>query len=373
MRTLHYYRTYFPDLPGGSQEAIRQISLGTNRFGVQNRVFCLSSCPVPKVIIRDECEVIRRRSWWAPASCDLGGLASFREFSALAKNSDILHQHFPWPFADVLNAMARPNIPTVLTYHSDIVRQKWLSALYNPLMWKMLLSMRFIIATSPNYLKTSPILSHKLIRDKVRVIPLGIDENSYPSADDESIFQRLHLDDNEPYFLFLGVLRYYKGLHTLVEASKKINAKVVIAGTGPEEHRLKALAVEKGINNIIFSGQISNTEKVTLLKNCQAFILPSHLRSEAFGMVLVEASMFGRPLITCEIGSGTSYVNLHNETGFVIPPEDISALATSMNTLLDDSVIANTFGRGARNRYEMLFSGSALGKAYSDLYQEAIE
>ncbi len=130
MRVLHSYRTYLPDPPGGMQEAIRQISLGTKKFGIENTVFCLSPRPYPNQIKFDECQVVRRRSWCAPASCDLGDAGAWLEFERLARNSDILHHHYPWPFADVLHLLTKADAPAVMTYHSDIVRQKWLSSLY---------------------------------------------------------------------------------------------------------------------------------------------------------------------------------------------------------------------------------------------------
>ena len=133
------------------------------------------------------------------------------------------------------------------------------------------------------------------IRDKVRVIPLGIDEASYPAEGDDGVFGRIGLDGGEPYFLFIGVLRYYKGLHTLIEAARHVNARIVIAGSGPEGERIRALSSQLGTRNVLFAGQISDPEKVALLKGCRALVLPSHLRSEAYGMVLVEASIFGRP------------------------------------------------------------------------------
>ena len=210
-------------------------------------------------------------------------------------------------------------------------------------------------------------------RDRVRVIPLGIDEGSYPQRGDDGVLQRLGLDEGEPFFLFIGVLRYYKGLHTLVQATASVNAKVVIAGTGPEHVVLQAQVRKLGLQNVVFAGQISDAAKVALLQRCRAFVLPSHLRSEAFGMVLVEASMYGKPMVSCEIGTGTSFVNLEGETGFVVPPESPEALAHAINTLLGDGALAEKFGCAARRRYEALFSGPALGKAYTQLYQDVLK
>jgi rhamnosyl/mannosyltransferase len=214
------------------------------------------------------------------------------------------------------------------------------------------------------------VLSHPDIRGKVRIIPLGIEESSYPKAGDNAVFNRLGVEADEPYFLFIGVLRYYKGVQFLVRAAKTLGAKVVIAGSGPEGANLQALAATEGVGNVVFAGQVSDTEKVALLKRCLALVLPSHLRSEAYGMVLLEASMFGRPLISCEIGTGTSYVNAHEETGFVVEPQSPAALALAMNTLLNDDALSARMGVTARSRYEKLFSGPALGRAYADLFRE---
>jgi glycosyltransferase involved in cell wall biosynthesis len=370
LSVLHIYRTYFPDPPGGLQEAIRQIALATGAQGVANTIFTLSPQPLPALLLRPEARVVRSRSWMAPASCDIGGVASFKAFERLTREVDVLHYLFPWPFADVLHALTRPDKPVVLTYISDVVRQRWLGAAYAPLMWHTLRQARVIVANSPTYARTSPVLSHPDIRGKVRIIPLGIEESSYPKDGDNAVFNRLGVEADEPYFLFIGVLRYYKGVQFLVQAAKTLGAKVVIAGSGPEGANLQTLAAKEGANNVVFAGQVSDTEKVALLKHCLALVLPSHLRSEAYGMVLLEAAMFGRPLISCEIGTGTSYVNAHEETGFVVEPESPAALALAMNTLLKDDALSARMGETARSRYEKLFSGAALGRAYADLFRE---
>ena len=369
---LHIYRTYFPDPPGGLQEAIRQIALSTQPHGVDNTIFALSPKPVPSILLRPEARIVRCRSWAAPASCDLGGIEALSRFVQLSRESDVVHYLFPWPFADLLHALVRPACPAVLTYISDVVRQRWLGTAYAPLMWRTLRSMKVIVANCPAYARTSPILSDRSICDKVRVIPLGIEESSYLKNGDDGVFERIGVRMDEPFFLFIGVLRYYKGLDYLIQAAKNLKAPIVIAGSGPEGARLMDLATEIESNNVIFAGQVSDAEKVALLKRCRALVLPSHLRSEAYGMVLVEASMFARPLISCEIGTGTSYVNEHETTGFVVPPEDPQALARAMNSLLADDALAHRMGAAARTRYEQLFSGEALGNAYAALYREVM-
>ncbi|MGF6976997.1 glycosyltransferase involved in cell wall biosynthesis [Paraburkholderia sp. JPY465] len=372
MKALHIYRTYFPDPPGGLQEAIRQISLATKACGVESKIFTLSPQPVPRELTVAEGQVIRSKSWAAPASCDLGGLDAFRQYRRLADWADVLHFHFPWPFGDVLRMMGGSGKPAVMTYHSDVVRQRFLGSIYGPLMARMLSSMSAVVATSPAYAKSSTVLASLVAPQRLQVIPLGIGD--YANSDfaqrcGPQTLARMALGD-KPYFLSLGVLRYYKGLHTLIEAAPLIPATLVIAGSGPEMQNLKKLAADVGASNVIFAGQVSEEEKIALLKGCRAMLLPSHLRSEAFGMVLVEASMFGKPMVCCEVGSGTSFVNEHNVTGFVVPPESPREFAAAACQLLADETLAGQMGLAARARYERLCSAPALGRAYRRLYDQ---
>jgi glycosyltransferase involved in cell wall biosynthesis len=374
LRVLHVYRTYFPDPPGGLQEAIRQICLATALHGVEAKIFVLSPDPEPRSITAPEGEVIRSLSLIAPASCDLGGVDAFRKFRKLVAWSDVVHYHFPWPFADILHQIVGSGKPSVMTYHSDIVRQKLIGIFYSPLMRRMLKSMSAIVATSPAYAKTSEVLNSPAVESRLRVIPLGIVDYRHDARDTayDDVLSRFPLGDS-PFILSLGVLRYYKGLHTLVQAAKAIRGTIVIAGSGPEDVALKNLGQELNVSNIIFAGQVTNSEKIALLERCRALALPSHMRSEAFGMVLVEAAMFGKPMVCCEVGSGTSYVNKNDETGFVVPPESPDEFAGACNRLIEDEVLAMKMGNAARVRYENYFSGDALGLNYLNLYNDVLK
>jgi rhamnosyl/mannosyltransferase len=370
VKVLHIYRTYFPDPPGGLQEAIRQIAAATQAHGVEAKIFALSPEPVPRTIQRPEGLVVRSKSWAAPASCDLGGIDAVQQYRAMANWADLLHFHFPWPFGDVLRLLCATDKPALMTYHSDVVRQKYLGMVYGPLMKKMLRSMALVVATSPAYVRSSLVLNSIVPQDKVKVIPLGIGDYASEcetSAEDTAYLASLGLN-GASYCLSLGVLRYYKGLHTLVAAAPTIHGKIVIAGSGPEMERLKEQAAKTGAANVIFTGQVSVRQKITLLRGCRALVLPSHLRSEAFGMVLVEAAMFSKPMVSCEIETGTSYVNEHGKSGFVVRPNDPRAFAEATNQLMDDAPRAVEMGKVARRRYEDLFAAGPLGSAYADAY-----
>jgi len=365
MKVLHVSRTYFPDSEGGIQEAIHQICDAVRPHGVTSTIFCLSPQPEATLISSEDIEIWRSRSFAAPASCDLGGPDAWRLFSRLVKTHDVIHYHFPWPFADLLHLTVRPQARAILTYHSDIVRQVILTKLYTPMMWAMLQSMDKIVSTSPVYTQTSPILTDDRVKDRVCTIPLGM----------KDLYQAENYDtpsSREPYFLFLGVLRYYKGLESLIKASQKVRGKIIIAGSGPEEAKLHNMTRLLGSTNIEFRGRVSDEEKRRLLAGCLGLVLPSHQRSEAFGMVLIEAAMLGKPMISCEIGTGTSFVNIDGETGIVVEPNNPAALATAMNRLFEDGVLVRQYGSAARERYRKIFSADALGRAHTALYRESI-
>mgnify|MGYP001272358882 CR=1 FL=1 len=368
VRVLHVYRTYLPDTQGGLEEVIRQICAGSKQFGVESRILTLSRSPEPATIDRPEAKVHRTRTTFELASCDVS-IAAFSAFRELADWADIVNYHFPWPFADVLHLTARHRPRSVVTYHSDIVRQRYLGTLYRPLMKRFLGSVDRIICTSPNYFATSPVLS--AYADKVEVIPIGLDEQTYPKAvpADVAEWQRRF----GRFFLFVGVLRYYKGLHILLDAVKDAPYRVVIAGSGPTEQSLKSQAARLGLSNVHFAGRVSDEEKVALFEASLGVVFPSYLRSEAFGVTLLEGAMHSRPLISTEVGSGTSHVNIDQETGLVVAPGSAKHLREAMDQLWHRPDVARHMGNKARKRYEMLFTGNLMGLRYAELYRRVLE
>ena len=371
MKVLHVYRTYFPDSQGGLEEVIRQICLSTREHGVISRVFTLSDEPYPRRLPRVECEVVRVRKTFEVASCGFA-LTGLRRFAKELAWADLVHYHYPWPFSDMLYLMAGRARPAVLTYHSDIVRQKLLLSIYKPLMSRYLGAMDSIIATSPNYFATSETLAE--FADKVEVVPIGLDEPSFPAIGEHNKnVAKARANFGEGFFLFVGVLRYYKGLHILLDAIKGAPYNVVIVGAGPVEAELRQQARDLALDNVIFAGFVSDQEKMALFHLCRAVVFPSYLRSEAFGVTLLEGAMSSRPLISAEVGSGTSHVNIDGDTGLVVPPSDSAALRAAMDRLHADPGMAQRMGTSARRRYEALFTGAVMGERYAEIYQRVLD
>ena len=366
MRVLHFFKTYWPDTFGGIERSIHAIAKGTEKYGVQSDVLSLSKSPETNTLAFDGHMAYKAKLDFELASTGFSRDV-FRHFRELSKEADIIHFHFPWPLMDIVNLATRHGKPTIATYHSDIVKQRTLLKLYQPLMFRFLGGMDRIVATSPNYLRSSEIL--RAFNSKTSVIPLGLSEGDYPVAAEETKARwRSRLPKR--FFLFIGVLRYYKGVHVLLEAARQTGFEVVLIGNGPVEDDLKRTVRQHNLANVHFLGALPDEDKVAILDLSLGLVFPSHLRSEAFGLSLVEAAMRGKPMISCEIGTGTSFVNLDGETGLVIRPNDADALSQAMARLWNDHQMALSYGANARRRYETNFTAEQMAQSYAELYRE---
>jgi glycosyltransferase involved in cell wall biosynthesis len=366
MRVLHFFKTYWPDTFGGVERTIHAIAKGAAAHGVTSSVLSLSPNPGENSVLFDGHEARKAGLDFEFASTGFSRdvFAKFRQMSAQA---DIVHYHFPWPMMDVVHFAVKHHKPTVVTYHSDIVKQKMLLRLYRPLMMRFLGNVDRIVATSSNYVDSSPVLAH--FREKTSVIPIGLFEDSYPPVND-ALMARWRERLPSRFFLFTGVLRYYKGAHILLEAARMCGLPVVIVGSGPMERELKASKDRLGIDNVFFLGSLPDEDKIALLALSLGFVFPSNLRSEAYGLSLVEAAMLGKPMISCELGTGTSFVNQAGVTGLVTMPDDPQGLADAMTALWTNPTMATGCGLAARQRYEQHLTGEGMASAYCDLYRE---
>jgi rhamnosyl/mannosyltransferase len=350
---------------GGVEQVINQIARGANRLGVKTDVLSLTADPVAHPVEIDGYMAHRARLNFQIASTGFSA-AAFLHFAHLAKKADVIHYHFPWPFMDLVHFATRVKKPTIVTYHSDIIRQETLLKLYRPLKNRFLASVDRIVATSPNYLATSEVL--KQYGQKVSVIPIGLDRETYKQPSLEKL-QYWQAKFGSKFFLFVGVIRYYKGLHILIEAAKSIDYPIVIVGAGPIEDELKAQVAQLGLRNVHFLGHLSDDDKVALLQLSFAVVFPSHLRSEAFGISLLEGAMFGKPMISSEIGTGTTFINIDRETGLVVPPSDPTALRNAMQYLWEHPDEAADMGKLAELRYWKYFTAHEMVDSYVRLYQ----
>lgn len=368
MNVLHVYKTSIVSDIGGVETFIDTLCKSTDGLCVNNNVLTLHPFPQREPIIMNGYTVHQAKQDLFLASTGFS-MAAFFKFNKLAAEADIIHYHFPNPFADMLHLFCRHKKPSLVTYHSDIVKQKHLLHAYRPLMNWFLKSVDCIVSTSPNYFATSDNLQKH--SEKVSVIPIGIEHRAYELADPN----RLEYWNNripQPFFLFVGAMRYYKGLNLLLEAVVGSEIQIVIAGIEESEKQIKSQAASLQLENVSFLGPLNSEDKVALLHLCYGFVFPSHLRSEAFGIALLEAAAVGKPMISCEIGTGTTFVNSANETGLVVKPSAPSELREAMQFLLDNPGVATQMGKNAKKRSMELFTAEQQASSYYDLYTQLL-
>ncbi len=363
IKVLQVYKTCFPLTNGGVEQVIRYIAKGCLDHNVETKILSLSN--VDDSLTCEGTEIhLAKKDFTIKSNCFSFSL--FNRAKQLIEWADVIHFHYPWPSGDLLSFLVKDK-PIVVTYHSDIVKQKFLKILYKPLEKIFLRKASKVIVTSTNYLNSSRNLIP--YKGKCEVIPLGIDYSDYDSQDAE-IRERIKEKYGDNFFLFIGVLRYYKGLKYLIEAAAINGLPVVIAGNGPELNNLKNQINDLELKNVHLIGFVSDLERNALLSLCKAFVFPSHIRSEAFGVSLIESLYYGKPIISCEIGTGTSFVNKNGETGVVIAPENSLALSNAMISLQDLN-LWDDYSKGARRRAE-LFSHTRMAEKYADLYKELV-
>jgi rhamnosyl/mannosyltransferase len=176
------------------------------------------------------------------------------------------------------------------------------------------------------------------------------------------------------FVLFVGRLVYYKGLEYLIEAMVSLpELQLVISGRGPLEGRYRALTKKIGLEDRVhFLGLVDDEELQRLHAASLCFVLPSVFRTEAFGMVLGEAMSYGTPVISTELGTGTSFINQDGKTGFVVPPANAEAIAEKIALLRDDNGLRVELGANAKERVVREFSKEQMiGKTLA-LYEELL-
>ena len=357
MKVLQVYKTYLPDDFTGIPRVIHAIAEGTASKGIESCVLTLTAQADDSPLKVGRHLVHRVKRDFQIASTDVA-FSAFQAFRKHAADADLIHYHYPWPFGDLLWLYAGTRKPSVVTYHSDIVKQRMLSKVYAPLRARFLDRADAVVATSPNYVVSSPVLSQ--LSKRVEVIPIGIEPRAMV---DEAVTQSWRSRLPADFFLFVGAARYYKGIDYLLEAAALSGLPVVIAG---EADGLQARQLPE---NVVILGKVTDADKEALLELCRAFVFPSHLRSEAFGVALLEAARAGKPMISCDIGTGTTYVNIDDRTGIVVPPQSGGHFAQAMRVLANDAALAAKLGSEARERYDALFTQDAMANAYTKLYR----
>ncbi len=352
MNILHIYKDYFPVL-GGIENHVRVLAEAGVARGHDVTVLVTSLDRQTRREALNGVKLIKTSRWINISSAPISP-TMFREARKIGRTAEIVHLHFPYPPGELAHLFSGSGAKTIMTYHSDIVRQKILRIFYRPFLWRILRKADRLIATSGRYIDTSPYLSE--FKTKCVIVPLGTDVDQFAKADPRRATalrrELLAADPQSVLLLSVGRLRYYKGLDDLIRALPAIpQARSVIVGSGPMETEWKELARSVGVaDRVMFAGEVPDEALPLYYAASDIFVLPANARAEAFGTVIVEALAAGKPVISTEVGTGTSWVNVDDETGLVIPPHNPAAVAQAINTLVNDKPLRQKMSRAAQAR-----------------------
>ncbi|HQY91352.1 glycosyltransferase [Caldilinea sp.] len=373
MRVLYLYKDYYPVL-GGVENHIRLLATGLRKLGVDTQVLVTNTAPDSVKEVIDSVPVYKTGRQLNISSAPLS-LNFYPALRRLENGIDIAHAHMPYPPGELGQLLLGRSRRFVVTYHSDIVRQRVLGALYRPFLWQVLRRATLIAAATPVHVESSPFLRPHA--SKCRIIPYGIELQrleSTPQVISQAAAWRARFD-NRPLLLFVGRLRHYKGVDVLIEAMRQIEgAHAVIVGIGQMAGIWRGQAEAAGLmDRITFVGELSDDDVVGLYHAADLFVLPSTNRAEMFGIVQLEAMACALPVICTELGTGTSYVNQHGKTGLVVPPNDPAALADAIRQLVANPAMRAAMGAAGRQRVEQEFAREVMLDRTLDFYREALE
>ncbi len=369
MRILHIGK-YYPPHFGGIEKVNFDLVEDLNKNQISTDVLCFND--TSKNLFEESEYRIYRASTLiklnsAPVSFELP-----RILRKIHPNYDIIHLHLPNPMAAIALQSVCFKGKLVLHWHSDIIKQVFLKKLYRPFEKALLKRADRIIVTSPPYLEGSKELAD--FKSKCTVIPIGIDHHKHA---DETLLKSLkETYQNKKVIFSLGRLIYYKGFEYLIDAAKELpdNYQVLIGGKGDLYQKLEQqIQRNKLENKVKLVGNIPADEISAYFELCDIYCMPSCERSEAFGIVQIEAMSFGKPIISTDIPfSGVSWINQHGQTGLIVPPKDVKSLADALKTLLSNDIKLTKYGIQARERYLNEFTVNKMCQKTLALYNSLI-
>lgn len=288
---------------------------------------------------------------------------------------DIVHMHFPDPLGQLTCSLLRRPIGRVVSWHSDVVRQRLGLALYRPFQRRFASGLDALIGATPMHFHACGQIPAELPADRRFVIPYGFEpERWHPGPAAVARLAALRAEAGGRFTVFaLGRHVYYKGFDVLIRAMRAVDGLLWIGGDGPQRaHYERVARAELPASRVRFTGPIPEDELPAYYEACSVFCLPSVEKSEAFGLVQLEAMHFRRAVVSTRLGTGVDWVNQHEITGLLVPPADVDALAAALRRLAADPALGERLGAAGRKRVESDFSAANMVERTLEVYERIV-
>lgn len=360
----------FYPMSGGVEKVMYELTTGFSEL-CGNKIHCDMMCATVKggnriIFISGGAKLICCRTLRKVAATMIAP-SMITELKRTCNNYDIIHIHHPDPMACLALFMSGYKGKVILHWHSDIKKQKYLLELYRPLQEWLLRRADLILGTTDLYLTESPCLSN--VQYKTACLPIGIDP-IYPNiVGVETIRSKYKY---KKIIFSLGRLVAYKGYKYLIGAARYLSDDyvILIGGSGPLADELNAEIHKYGLEKKVeLLGRISEEELPDYYGACKVFCLSSVQKTEAFGIVQIEAMSCGKPVVATNIPqSGVSWVNKNGFSGLNVEPGNSKELAEAIISITSDEKVYSTYSKNAKQRYKEMFTKSSMINKCSDFY-----
>ena len=357
----------FYPIYGGVEKVEFELMLGLSEKNIRCDMLCAAlEGKSKKYEFNDKAKLLTCHSWTKAAATMISPAMVFT-LRKCKNDYDVIHIHHPDPMASLALLMSGYKGKVVLHWHSDILKQKLLLQFYKPIQDWIIKRADIIVGTSPIYLKESIYL--KDVQQKTICVPIGV-EPIKPERDKVSEIREKY--KGKKIIFSLGRLVAYKGFRYLIDAASYLNDNfvILIGGTGPLKEELDKQIKEKRLEDKVkLLGRISDDKLPSYYGACDVFCLSSIMKTEAFGIVQIEAMSCGKPIVATNIPqSGVPFVNSHGISGLNVEPANAENLAKAIMDITKDSETYNHYSSGAINRYSELFTKEKMIENSINLY-----
>ena len=308
-----------------------------------------------------------------PYPFSIPSLVWFLTHKIIELNPDIVHAQGSFAPYSTAAALVRNKYPTILTAHGILAKElkfhKGINFIFILFIHKP--NERYVVSKISNIIAVSLHVKNvisDMTQSQICVIQNGIDFEDIHNV-------QPHKSIEYPSILFVGGLSKVKGIDTLLNAVPIIRKKILnlclyIAGSGPEENKLKELVKELNIEeNVNFLGYVSEIKKYSYYKSTDVCVFPSIY--EPFGIVLLEAMACGKPVVASNVG-GIPFVVEEGKTGLLFESGNVKDLADKIMTILKNEELREKMGEAGRERAKE-FTWDKIAERTVEMYKEILK